>query len=93
VLSMPNEQATSTAQINQVQVKAVTPSGEEIEIARQSARRHSARGRHQLSSHDGKFIGTLGIARTTVTGADFGFERHSEEYRNSGFGSVHTDSG
>jgi hypothetical protein len=33
VLSMPNEQASSTAQSKQVPVKAVTPSGEEIEIA------------------------------------------------------------
>jgi hypothetical protein len=33
VLSMPNEQASSTAQVKQVPVKAVTPSGEEIEIA------------------------------------------------------------
>jgi hypothetical protein len=30
---MPNEQASSTAQVKQVPVKAVTPSGEEIEIA------------------------------------------------------------
>jgi hypothetical protein len=33
VLSMPNEQASSTAQVKQVPVKAVTPSGEEIKIA------------------------------------------------------------
>jgi hypothetical protein len=33
VLSMPNEQALSTAQSKQVPVKAVTPSGEEIEIS------------------------------------------------------------
>lgn len=33
VLSMPNEQASSTAQSKQVPVKAVTPSGEEIEIS------------------------------------------------------------
>jgi len=33
VLSMPNEQASSTAQSKQVPVKAVTPSGEEVEIA------------------------------------------------------------
>jgi hypothetical protein len=33
VLSMPNEQASSTAQVKQVPVMAVTPSGEEIEIA------------------------------------------------------------
>jgi hypothetical protein len=33
VLSMPNELASSTAQVKQVPVKAVTPSGEEIEIA------------------------------------------------------------
>jgi hypothetical protein len=33
VLSMPNEQASNTAQIKQATVKAVTPSGEEIEIA------------------------------------------------------------
>jgi hypothetical protein len=32
VLSMPNEQASSTAQVMQVPVKGVTPSGEEIEI-------------------------------------------------------------
>jgi hypothetical protein len=31
VLSMPDEQASSTAQVKQVPVKAVTPSGEEIE--------------------------------------------------------------
>ena len=33
VLSIPNEQASNTAQIEQVPVKAVTPSGDEIEIA------------------------------------------------------------
>jgi hypothetical protein len=33
VLSMPNEQASNTAQIEQVPVKAVTPTGDEIEIA------------------------------------------------------------
>lgn len=33
VLSMPNDQASSTAQSKQVPVKAVTPSGEEIEMA------------------------------------------------------------
>jgi hypothetical protein len=33
VLSMPNDQASTTAQVKQVPVKAVTPSGEEIEIA------------------------------------------------------------
>ena|ERR1017187_6872180 len=33
VLSMPNEQASSTAEVKQVPVKAVSPSGEEIEIA------------------------------------------------------------
>lgn len=33
VLSMPNEQASSTAQSKQVPVKAITPSGEEIEIS------------------------------------------------------------
>jgi hypothetical protein len=33
VLSMPDEQASSTAQSKQAPVKAVTPSGEEIEIA------------------------------------------------------------
>jgi hypothetical protein len=33
VLSMPNDQASTTAQVKQVSVKAVTPSGEEIEIA------------------------------------------------------------
>lgn len=33
MLSMPNDQAPSTAQVKQVPVKAVTPSGEEIEIA------------------------------------------------------------
>ncbi len=32
VLSMPNEQASSTAQSKEVPVKAVTPSGEEIEV-------------------------------------------------------------
>jgi hypothetical protein len=33
VLSMPNEQASTTAQSKQVPVKAVTPSGEEIEVS------------------------------------------------------------
>lgn len=33
VLSMPNDQASSTAQSKQVPVKAITPSGEEIEIS------------------------------------------------------------
>ena len=33
VLSMPNEQASSTAQVKQVLVNAVTPSGEEIDVA------------------------------------------------------------
>jgi hypothetical protein len=33
VLSMPNEQASSAAQSKKVPVKAVTPSGEEIEIS------------------------------------------------------------
>ena len=33
VLSIPNEQASNTAQIEQVPVKAVTPTGDEIEIA------------------------------------------------------------
>lgn len=33
VLSIPNEQASDTAQIKQVPIKAATPSGEEIELA------------------------------------------------------------
>ena len=33
MLSMPNEQASRTAQSEQVPLKAVTPSGEEIEIS------------------------------------------------------------
>jgi membrane anchored protein len=33
VLSMPNEQASTTAQSKQVPVRAVTPSGEEIEVS------------------------------------------------------------
>jgi hypothetical protein len=33
VLSMPNDQASTIAQVKQVPVKAVTPNGEEIEIA------------------------------------------------------------
>jgi hypothetical protein len=39
VLSMPNEQASNTTQIKQASVKAVSPTGEEIEIA--AARRNN----------------------------------------------------